>query len=138
MPAAIALQKAIRARLTTDSAMVALVPAAAILDRRTQPNTFPCVLIGQDQELPIEQGTRRCFRVHTTLHIWVKEIGTTRVKAIAGEIRRALLASPPNLEGARCHDLKFTSLRFRHHPDPAGMIAHGVITLESLVEELEP
>lgn len=133
MTPALALQKAIRARLTADASVTALVPADAILDVHGLPERFPCIILGEGQELPADTVARRHFRVHATLHVWQAETGTTGVKAIAGAVRRALRDAPWPADGHHVHDLAFTGATFLRDPDNAS--AHGVVTFEAILEE---
>lgn len=135
MSAALALQKAIRGRLTGDPAVTALVPAANIFDRHARPTAFPCIILGEDQEVAADEVARRHFRVYATLHLWQKEPGLTGVKAIAGAVRRALRDGPWPLDQHYCHDLAFSGARFLRDPK-SETVSHSVVTIEALIEEL--
>ena len=133
--AVLAVQKALRKRLVTDSGVIALVPAASILDRNARPAPDPSIILGEDQVV----GTdilidRSVVRVHSTLHIWKTEEGLTGVKAIAGAIWKAMKGRRPILEGFTCCDLRLSDARFMR--DPEGAMGHGVVFMETLVREL--
>ena len=136
MSAALAVQKAIRARLTSTPNVGVLVPAANILDRNARPNPVPSIIIGEDQEVEGERIARDSVRVYSTLHVWVKETGTTGAKAIAGAIRSAL-AARISAASASFHiaDCRVTSTRFLRDPD--GETSHGVVMIETLVHEVQ-
>src|SRR4051794_21888170 len=106
MSPALALQIALRSRLTAASGVTALVPAEAIFDRSGRPERFPCIILGEDQEIdPGLTLDRDHVRVVSTLHLWQREAGLTGVKTIAGAIRTALVGADLDLNGANLVDL---------------------------------
>lgn len=135
MSAALALQKAVRTRLTSYAPVTALVPVDHILDRNARPEVFPAIVIGEDQEIAEDVTlTRHHLRVFATLHLWHREPGLTTVKAIAGAIRDAVRAGFPELDTPyRRVDIRFDNARFLRDPD--GITAHGIVTLEALIED---
>lgn len=137
MSAALAVQKAIRARLVDTPAVVGLVPAASVLDRNSRPAPDPSIILGEDQAVD-EGDIARCnVRVYSTLHIWKKETGLVGVKAIAGAIRTALRTFPRGVaDGFHFADCRVSDERFLRDPD--GETAHGVVTVETLVHEVAP
>ena len=135
MSAALAVQKALRARLVGTNSVLTLVPAANILDRNARPNPVPSIIIGEDQEVDEGDIARRNVRVFSTLHVWVKESGTTGAKAIAGAIRIAVRGTNfVPVDGFHFADCRVSSTRFMRDPD--GETAHGVVTIETLVHEV--
>lgn len=134
----IALQKALRARLISSSAVVTLVPAAAILDRNARPNPDPAIVLGE--ALSIDDGdsiARRRTRIVSTLHVWRREPSTAGVKAIAGAIRAAVQSEPLRLDaGFHAVDCRVPSMRFLRDRD--GETSHAVVTVEAIVQELAP
>jgi hypothetical protein len=129
---ALALQKAIRAALAGNLAVTALVPAASIIDSHKRPQTFPAIVLGEDLETDADLTFDRTHvTIYATLHLWHDEPGLTGVKTIAAAIRGAV-RNGVELEAGRCVDLRFESARFLRDPDG---LAHGVVTLEALVEE---
>lgn len=135
MSAALAVQKAIRARLVSLSDITTLVPAANILDRNSRPAPDPSIVLGEDQEVDEERIARNVVRVYSTLHVWKKEAGLVGVKAIAGAIRSAVQAGHL-VTVSRYHfgDCRVAATRFLRDPD--GETAHGVVTIETLVSEV--
>ena len=133
MSPALALQAAIRARLVTSSDVLALVPADHIVGAVGKPTLFPCVMLGQDQEVD-EAITleRRHVRVHATLHTWDRTGGLSHAKALAGAIRDRMRGFDPVLDGMRCVDIRFAGSRVMSDPD--GSTTHGVVENEALVE----
>lgn len=133
----LAVQKALRARLVATAAVTALVPAANILDRNQRPAPDPSIILGEDQVIESGITLKRDFvRVVSTLHLWKKEPSTAGVKAISGAIRRALgRITRLDLADAdfACSDCRITSTRFLRDPD--GETSHGIVVIESLVQE---
>ena len=136
MSASLAVQRAIGARLVASEAVTALVPAANILDRNSRPAPMPSIILGEDQEVDEGDIARHNIRVYATLHVWKRETGLTGVKAIAGAIRSALGDSRPEGDGFHFADCRVSSTRFLRDPD--GETAHGVVTVEALVQEVAP
>lgn len=137
MSAALAVQKALRARLIASPSIVGLVPAAAILDRNQRPAPSPSIVLGEAQE--IDEGAdlgRRLLRVFSTLHIWKREPSLEGVTVICALIRMSIRAGRLQLgEGLHCVDVRSASMRTLRDPD--GETSHGVVTIETLVEEVE-
>lgn len=132
MSAALAVQTAIRARLTSDPAVMALVPALNVLDANSRPERFPCILIGEDQEVPAGSVSRRHVRVFSTLHVWQREAGLGRSKAIAGAVRSAFDPGTLDLGVGQCLDVRVEGTRYMR--DPGGEHSHAIVTIETVVE----
>lgn len=135
MSADLEVQKALRARFTTSAGLMALVPAANILDTNQRPAPVPSIILGESQAVDEATSIRRShIRVYHTIHVWKREPSLAGVKAICGEIKRAIgfgrltLAQPYH-----CADLLVSSMRFLRDPD--GEHSHGVVTVEVLVSE---
>lgn len=135
MSADLETQKALRARFTTTASLMALVPAANVLDTNQRPAPVPSIILGESQS--IDEGTslrRTHTRVYHTIHVWKREPSLEGVKTICGEIKRAvgfgrlILAQPYH-----CADLLVSSMRYLRDPD--GEHSHGVVTVEVLVSE---
>lgn len=133
---ALAVQKAIRARLAGATAVTALVPAASILDRNQRPAPDPSIILGEDQI--IDPGIlldRSVVRIHSTLHVWKVEPSLVGVKTIAGAIWQAIKVGRLALDtGLECCDCRVSDSRFLRDPD--GETSHGVITIETLVRQV--
>lgn len=132
------VQKALRARFTTTASLMALVPATNVLDTNQRPAPVPSIILGESQS--VDEGTslrRAHVRVYHTVHVWKREPSLEGVKAICGEIRRAVgfgrlvLAAPWH-----CADVRVASMRYLR--DPNGEHSHGVVTVEALVAEELP
>lgn len=136
MSADVAVQKAIRARLVATSAVTALVPATSILDVNQRPTPSPSIIMGEGQAIEGDRLDRRDQRVVMTLHVWKKKPGLAGVKAIAGAIRSALQsANLHSVPGFHFADCRVSSMRFLRDPD--GETSHGVVTVETLVCEVQ-
>lgn len=134
MSADLAVQKAIRGRLISTGAVLALVPASSVLDINQRPAPDPSIIIGEGQTLEGDDIARRTQSVVMSLHVWKKEPGLAGVKAIASAIRLALHAGRPVLASPyQCGDCRVSSMRFLRDPD--GETSHGVVTVETLVSE---
>ncbi|MFO1104599.1 MAG: DUF3168 domain-containing protein [Amaricoccus sp.] len=135
MSAALALQIALRARLVGTPAVVALVPAACIIDRGDRPAAPACIVLGEAQEIEDGGMTRRRVRVHHTLHVWRRETSLEGVTAIAGQVRAAVHAAPLDLpDQFACLGAWVSSVRTLR--DPSGTMGHAVVTVEAIVEDL--
>lgn len=132
------VQKALRARLTTTAALMALVPASNVLDTNQRPAPVPSIILGESQSVDEGTSLRRAHtRVYHTVHVWTREPSMEQVKVICGEIRRAIGFGRLVLAGPlHCADLLVSSTRFLR--DPGGEYAHGVVTVEVLVAEVMP
>ncbi len=127
----LALQRAVRERLITG----AVLPAGSILDRGTRPTADPSIIMGEGQSLEEGDIARRLVRCWMTLHVWKREAGSEGVKTIAGAIRTAVREPRLVLGGGfHCADARVSSARFLRDPD--GETAHGVVSVEALVEEI--
>lgn len=138
MSAALALQRALRARLVADAGVSALVAPAAILDRHQRPAPSPSIILGEVQV--IDDGAdlaRRRLRITHTLHVWKREPSLEGVAEICGRIRAALAGGGLELAGGyHCAGLAVTSLRSLRDPD--GETSHGIVTVEAVVVEPAP
>lgn len=134
MSASLAFQKFARASLAADAGVTALVPANHIVDANARPEVYPRINLGEDQELPADDVVGRYTNLVSTFHVWSREPGLAVAKAIADAIKRALRLQLWTLGNYRCIDCKFQTARFIRDPD--GLTAHGIVTFESVIEEL--
>lgn len=128
------LQKAVRLRLVASSALVAMVPAANIVDKNGLPAVFPCILIGEGQTIGAGDVARRRHACFLDLHCWVKETGLVASKQIAGAVRAALADAVWNVPSMHIADLHISSSRFLR--DPNGTTSHAVLSLEAICVEV--
>lgn len=131
MSADLALQKAIRAVLVGRAELVALVPAASILDRNARPNPSPSIIIGEGQEIDAGYVTGGVVRLVHTLHVWKEEPSLVGVRLIGWQIRQALRAGRVVLDGGFV--LGGWAATARYLRDPDGVTSHGVVTVTATV-----
>ncbi|MBL4928789.1 DUF3168 domain-containing protein [Fuscibacter oryzae] len=138
MSADLELQKAIRARLVGSPAVIALVPAANILDRHERPAPVPSIVMGETQALDEGVIDRRArVRIYHDLHIWVREPSTEGAKAIAGAVQAAIRSAPFSLGGGyHCPLARISQVRTLR--DSNGATSHCVVTVDALVVEVAP
>jgi hypothetical protein len=133
----LSVQKALRARFIANAGITALVPADNILDHHQRPALDPSIVLGEDQVIDQAITIMRDYvRVFSTIHIWKKELSLAGVKAISGAIRRAVgRVTRLDLADADfvCSDCRVESARFVRDPD--GETSHGIIVLNSLVQQ---
>jgi hypothetical protein len=133
MSVSLAFQKAARGILVANGAVTALIPAANIIDANGQPELFPRLNMGEDQELPADDVVGRYTRLLSTMHIWTREPGLAGAKAITGAVRKALILQTWTQGGFCCIDTRLVNARYLRDPD--GLTAHGVITFQMLIED---
>ncbi|MFN4102646.1 MAG: DUF3168 domain-containing protein, partial [Pararhodobacter sp.] len=124
--------------LISNATVMALVPAAHILDTNQRPAPRPSIILGESHSVDEGTSLRRAHtRIYHTLHIWVREPSLERSKGIASavvaEMRKGRLVLPA---GLHCADLRVSGQRFLRDPD--GEHSHGVVTLDILVSEAAP
>ncbi len=137
MSVSAAVQKAIRARLIESPSILAMVPAAHILDRNQRPAPDPSIILGEVQAVEDGQDkSRKRTRVYHTVHVWKKESSLAGVTAIGGEMRLALHFRRLELgPGFHAIDNFISSIRTMRDPD--GETSHAVVTVETLAQEIE-
>ncbi|WP_406736979.1 DUF3168 domain-containing protein [Thioclava sp. GXIMD4215] len=134
MSADLEFQKAIRARMIASADVLALVPAASIIDRNQRPNPVPSIILGETQEVDEGGINRSRTRIYHTLHIWQKEPSLAGAKAIAQAVRMAFRGPRLSMPAPyTCGDLLLASVRFLRDPD--GEHSHGVMVIEGLISE---
>ena len=137
------LQFAIRDRLVNTAAVIALVPATSVLDLSSRPELFPSIIMGETQTMLGQDLLQRdVSRVFLNVHIWTREKGMNELHSIMSAIRRAMRTSRyfetydsetmDDPENAICDAFIEDSRTMR---DPDGETAHGVITINALVQE---
>ncbi|WP_034996444.1 DUF3168 domain-containing protein [Beijerinckia mobilis] len=121
------LQIAIRQALISSPNMSGIT----VFDRAKTPEIFPCVIIGEGQNVAADINLGRDYiNTYLDLHIWTKEDNLASVKKISGTVKDIIKHAPANLSVI---DLKINSTRFLR--DPSGDYSHGVITVEALMKE---
>lgn len=131
----VAVQKAVRLRLTTSAKVTALVPPSSILDTNQRPAPMPSIIIGEGVTVEGDRLDRRDQEVSLTLHIWNREIGLVGAKQIAGAIRKAIMAGNFGVtDDVRIADARVTRALFFRDPD--GETAHGVVHIDAKAYEV--
>lgn len=134
MSPSLALQAMIDARLCADAAVLALVPADDIDDRRGRPASYPSILFGEAREYPLGAVKRDSTRLSLDLHVWTDTPGTREAKEIVSAVRRALRDAPWEADGHAVLDVRFEGARYL--PDPSNAdITHGVVTVYAFMLE---
>jgi len=127
----LALQTAIRARLLSSPAVLALVPAEHIRDGATRPENFPTIIIGDGQTvLEGYYPGRRNVTVYLDVHFWCVEDGLELVKTITDAVSRAIGRSLDVPGYQLSNGVDATQARYMR--DPAGH-GHGVLAVEAFM-----
>jgi hypothetical protein len=135
--AALALQKALRARLVATPAVTALVPADNILDRHRLPAPSPAIVLGETQEIDDGAMFRGRTRVWHTIHVFRRELSLEGVTTIAAAVRKAVHAERLALEpGFHCIGAHVSSVRTMR--EAGDETSHAVVTVEAVIEETTP
>lgn len=130
--ASLAAQRLAVAKMRAHAPLVALVPAANVMDRNERPEVFPCIIVGEAQTVGDDIDCADLSEVFLTIHIWTRENTMTACKSIAGEIRRALRRVSAIQDGFAL-DFNFEDARFLR--DPSGEHSHGVVTFNVMAED---
>ena len=107
MSASWALQKAIRARLTGDAALMAMI--AGVFDHVPQDAAYPYVTIGEDDTRPFAGKTFAGTRHDLTLRAWSRGQGRREAKAIIERLRVLLDGQGLTLDDHALIDLRLTA-----------------------------
>lgn len=129
----LALQKAIRARLTVSAGVTALVPAEAIIDRSGAPELERCVMIGEGQTVFADRYRTFHSSTYADLHVWVKEPGLVIAKQIGGAIIDAVDSQRFNIDRMFVSGMVVTGSRYLR--DPRGEYSHGIVSIRAVVQE---
>lgn len=127
------LQKLIFDRLVADVGVHAIV-ADRIFDNRPDAATFPCVTFGPSDVIEDDAECITGLVETIQLDCWARSnarIGA--VKPLVNAVKKALHlyhVEPPN---SALVELRVTALRA--FMDPDGLTAHGVVTVQAIMEE---
>jgi len=129
----LALQTAIRSRLTSKQEVTALVPAENIRSGSTRPDKTPTIIMsdGTTALHGYDYTAQRTAWVYLDLHIWTLNAGQDTAKEIAGAVMAALDKRNLQIDGGYCDHFRVTASRFPRDPDPA--YGHGVLSVEALI-----
>ena len=132
--AAIELQKAIFARLTSDLALTALLGEVRVYDHTPANVTFPYFTFGRttgfDWSTSTEDGSEHLF----TVHAWSKEMGKSETLAMLDGVKAALHDADLELDGHRLVNLRREFEEVRYDEDLA--IYHGILRFRAVTEPI--
>jgi hypothetical protein len=127
------LQKLIFDRLVADAGVHAIV-ADRVLDNRPAVETFPCVTFGPSD---VVEDDAECItgRVETIqIDCWARSNARINaVKPLTDAVKDALHLYHVNPPNSALVELRVTAMRV--FMDPDGLTAHGVVTVQAIMEE---
>ena len=129
----LALQTAIRQRLSDDASVLALVAAGSIRDGATRPDRFPSIIVG-DGSVQME-GDQYAGHLNVTvridLHIWTLEDGLSGAKAIAAAVWTSLMPAltVPGWQLSDGHHVE--SVRYLR--DPSEAHGHAIVSVSAFM-----
>ena len=128
----LALQIAVRERLISTAALIAMVPADHIRAGATRPDKFPGIIIadGTVQFLGRAAGGQYVARVFLDLHVWAIEAGLNTAKMIGGTLAN-ILRDAPAATGFAFDEWRLTRTVWPRDPDP--QYGHGVLSAEAVI-----
>lgn len=134
MSKTLALQKALRAAFIASPGVVALVPAANIVDRHRRPAPSPSIVLGEVAAGPDTGNAGRDRQeLFADVHVWVAEPSTEGVKQIVAAVSGCIWPlKRPVLDGG-FHLADWEVVRVRVLRDPSGDTSHGVVTVRALI-----
>jgi hypothetical protein len=132
--AALALQTALFARLTTDAGMLAAVGGPRIHDAVPQPPEFPYVTFGQSIVRDAASDLAAADEHQLTFHVWSRARGRAQTWQIIEALRTALHEQSIALDGHRLINLRLEFAEARRLTD-ADYI-HGLARFRALTEPL--
>lgn len=130
--AAIELQKAVFAALSTDAALTAKLGGARIHDHAPANVAFPCLTLGQtsvqDWGTGTEDGNEHIF----TVHVWSKAKGRSETLEVMEIVRAALHDAELALAGHHLVNLRREFEEARFDDDLA--VHHGTVRFRAVTE----
>ncbi|MEI9900811.1 MAG: DUF3168 domain-containing protein [Hyphomicrobium sp.] len=127
-----ALQQAMFAKLTNDSALVALLGGPRVYDDVPVRAAFPYVTFAQGTERDWSTGSEPGSEHALNLHVWSRASGRKEAQAIIEALRAALHEAALALTGHRLVNLRHESSEMRRDPD--GETYHGIVRLRAVTE----
>lgn len=131
---ALALQQAIVATLSADTAVLAALGAARIYDDTPQPATFPYVTLGQTTARSADVDFAPTEEHVVTLHVWSRARGRREALAVIDAIRFALHDQALALTDHRLVNLRHDFSDARRERD--GDTIHGTARFRAVTEPL--
>jgi hypothetical protein len=134
MTAAAALQAAIHARLTSDSALTALLGGAKIHDHVPANEAFPYVTFGPAASFDWSTGSEKGDEHLVTLQVWSRQQGKKQALDIAAAVVARLENAALTLTGHRLTLMRFAGLEAAYDTALRGFRA--TLRFEALTESL--
>jgi hypothetical protein len=131
---ALALQKAVRAHLISDTAITDLVPADHVRAGSTRPDKLPAIMISNATTMMHGHaaGSQYVATVFLDLHLWALEDGLDTVQAIGAAVAHRLISWPATAASDFELDA-FKHQRTIYPRDPDPQYGHGVVFIEATV-----
>ncbi len=129
-----ALQQAIYASLTSDSALLALLGGERIYDDVPARKVFPYVTFAAASERDWSAGSEAGAEHSIVLHVWSRGAGRKQAAAIMEALRVRLHDAALMLSGHRLVNLRHESSEVRRDAD--GETFHGIVRLRAVTEPL--
>lgn len=115
-------------RLRASMAVTGLVPSSAIVDGFAVPQAYPCIIVGEDQQVGtgsyINEPSTGMSEILVVVHVWTRSTGFVLAKNIVGAIGSALRGLWSVGSAQLLCELQGT--RFLRDPD--GKSQHAVMT----------
>lgn len=127
-----ALQQAIHASLTSDSALSALLGDARVYDDVPERKVFPYVTFAPASERDWSTGSDKGAEHAFVLHVWSRGSGRKEALAIMEAVRTRLHDAPLALTGHRLVNLRHESSEVRREAD--GETFQGIVRLRAVTE----
>lgn len=131
---ALALQKAVRAHLISDTAITDLVPADHVRAGSTRPDKLPAIMLANATTMMHGRAAGGQFvaTVFLDLHVWALEDGLDTVQAIGAAMAHRLISWPATEAlGFELDEFKLQRVAYPRDPDP--QYGHGVAFIEAVV-----
>ena len=129
-----ALQQAIHATLTTQSALTVLLGGPHVYDHVPRGVSFPYITFGVSTERDWSTGSEDGGEHIVTLHIWSKAAGRRETDDVGDAVRGALHDQFLTLIGHRLVNLRHEFSDTRRDADSE--MYHGVLRLRAVTEPL--
>lgn len=127
-----ALQQAVFARLTSDSALTALLGGTRVYDDVPLRAAFPYVTFAQGTERDWSTGDAAGAEHALVLHVWSRASGRKEALAIAAALRASLHDAALTLTDHRLINFRHETSDVRRDPD--GETYQGVVRFRAVTE----
>ena len=132
---ALALRKAVRAHLISDSTVTDIVPADHVRAGSTRPDKFPAIRISDTTTTVMHgraAGGQFVATVFLDLHLWALEDGLDRVQTIGAAVAHRFMTWPATEAfGFELDEFKNQRTVYPRDPDP--QYGHGVAFIEATI-----